>query len=241
MPIGLKNAGAMYQRTMSLIFGDMPHEQVNDYVDDLVVKVKNPFEHLVHLRQVFERCREHNLKMNPSKCAFGVSSGKFLGFLVHYRGIDLDPTKAEAITTFSPPTTLKELRSFVEKVSYLRRFIPGLTEILKPLIEQTRKGVTFVWCDQCQKAFKKIQMILVDPYTMVAPIPGKPLLLYIENTEQSLGALLAQEQERVEKPVYCISRLMKGLELRYSTAEKVCLSLAFVVTKFNHYFLGHRV
>ena len=83
MPIGLKNAGAMYQRTMSLIFGDMPHEQVNDYVDDLVVKVKNPFEHLVRLRQVFERCREHNLKMNPSKCAFGVSSGKFLGFLVH--------------------------------------------------------------------------------------------------------------------------------------------------------------
>ena len=126
MPFELKNAGATYQRTMTLIFGDMLHKQVNDYEDDLVVKVKNPFEHLVHLRQVFERCKEHNLKMNPSKCAFRVSSGKFLGFLVHHRGIDLDPTKAEAITTLSPPTTLKELRSFVEKVSYLRRFIPGL-------------------------------------------------------------------------------------------------------------------
>ena len=84
-------------------------------------------------------------------------------------------------------------------------------------------------------------MILADPYTMVVPIPGRPLLLYIANTEQSLGALLAQDQEGVEKPVYYFSRLMKGPELRYSTAEKVCLSLAFAVSKFNYYFLGHCV
>ena len=155
MPFGLENASSTYQRTMTLIFGDMLHKQVEDYVDDLVVKAKNPFEHLLHLRQIFERCREHNLRMNPSKCAFGVSSGKFLGFLIHHRGIDLDPTKAEAIIALSPLTTLKELRSFVGKVSYLRRFIPGLVEILKPLMEQTKKGVTFAWCDQCQKVFKK--------------------------------------------------------------------------------------
>ena len=108
---------------------------MEDYVDDLVIKAKNPVEHLVHLRQVFERCREQNLRMNPSKCAFGVSLGKFLGFLVHHRGVDLDPTKAEAIATLSPPTTLKELRSFVGNVSYLRRFILGLAEILKPFKE----------------------------------------------------------------------------------------------------------
>jgi len=76
---------------------------------------------------------------------------------------------------------------------------------------------------------------------MVALLLGKPLLLYIANTEQSLEALLAQDQEGVEKPVYYISRLMKRPELRYSTSEKVCLSLAFAVSKFNHYFLGHHV
>ena len=185
MPFGLKNANATYQRTMTSIFGDVLHKQVQDYVDDLVVKAKNLVEHLMHLRQVFERCREHSLRMNPAKYAFGVSSGKFLGFLVHHRGIDLDPTKAKAITTLSPPTILKELRSFVGKVSYLWRFIPGLAEILKPFMEQTKKGVTFVWFDQCQKVSKKIQMILANPYTMVTPIPGKPMLLYITNTEQS--------------------------------------------------------
>ena len=88
-----------------------------------MVKVKNPFKHLVHLRQVFERCREHNLRMSPSKCAFRISSRKFLRFLVHNRGIDLDPTKAEAIATFSPLMSLKKLRSFLGNVSYLRGFI----------------------------------------------------------------------------------------------------------------------
>lgn len=70
MPFILKNAGTTYQRTMTLIFGDILYKQVEDYVDDLVVKAKNPVEHLLHLRQVFERCREYNLRMNPSKCAF---------------------------------------------------------------------------------------------------------------------------------------------------------------------------
>lgn len=98
-----------------------------------------------------------------------------------------------------------------------------------------------MWCDQCEKVIKKMQAILANPHTMVAPLFGKPLLLYIANVKQSLRALLAQEQGGMEKPVYYISRLMKGPKLRYSTAEKVCLSLAFVVSKFNHYFLGHRV
>ena len=147
MPFGLKNIGATYQRTVTLIFSDMLHKQVEDYVNDLVVKAKNPFKHLLHLRQVFERCREHNLRMNPSKCVFGVSSRNFLGFFAHHRGVDLDPTKARAIALLCPSMTLKELRSFVGNVFYLRRFILGLVEIIKPLVEQTKTGVAFIWCD----------------------------------------------------------------------------------------------
>ena len=134
---GLKNASATYQRTMTLIFSNMLHKQVEDYVDDLVVKAKNLVEHLLHFRQVFERCKEYNLRMNPSKCTFGVSSGKFFGLLVHQRGINLDPIKAKAIATLTSLATLKELKSFVRKVAYFRGFIPRLVEILNPFVEQT--------------------------------------------------------------------------------------------------------
>ena len=117
MSFGLKNASATYQRTVTLIFGDMLHKQVEDYVDDLEVKAKSPVEYLLHLRQVFERCKDYNLRTNTSKYAFEVSLGKFLGFLVHQKGIDLDPIKAKAIATLTLPATLKELSSFVGKVS----------------------------------------------------------------------------------------------------------------------------
>ncbi|KAI0520109.1 hypothetical protein KFK09_007577 [Dendrobium nobile] len=93
MPFGLKNAGATYQRAMTRIFYDLIHKHVECYVDDLVVKSKNQHEHVNDLKIVFERIRKFNLKMNPLKCAFGVSSGKFLGFIVRHRGIEIDPDK----------------------------------------------------------------------------------------------------------------------------------------------------
>uniref|UniRef100_A0A2N9HCQ8 Integrase catalytic domain-containing protein n=1 Tax=Fagus sylvatica TaxID=28930 RepID=A0A2N9HCQ8_FAGSY len=100
-----------------------------DYVDDIVVKSKTRGDHFGVLKKVFERCRLYKLKMNPLKCAFGVSAGKFLGFLVHQRGIDVDPARASAIATMKPPTTHKELKSFLGKLSYIRRFIPGLAAV----------------------------------------------------------------------------------------------------------------
>ncbi|KAL0416068.1 UNVERIFIED_CONTAM: Transposon Tf2-12 polyprotein [Sesamum latifolium] len=82
MPLGLKNTGATYQRAMQTIFNDMFHKNVECYVDDLVVKSKKRDDHLYDLRKVFERLRRYQLKMNPYKCAFGVTSGKFLGFIL---------------------------------------------------------------------------------------------------------------------------------------------------------------
>ena len=82
MPFGLKNAGATYQRAMQKIFDDMLHKNIECYVDDVVVKTRKREDHLQDLRKVFNRLRRYQLKMNPLKCAFGVTSGKFLGFIV---------------------------------------------------------------------------------------------------------------------------------------------------------------
>lgn len=103
MPFRLKNAGATYQRAMTAIFHDMMHDCIKDYVDGVVVKSKESSQHIDDLRRVFIRCKEYKLKMNPLKCAFGVSSGKFLGFVIHHKGIDIDPTKAKLIQDMSPP------------------------------------------------------------------------------------------------------------------------------------------
>ena len=92
---------------MTAIFHDMMHQELEDYVDDIVVKSKRREEHFCVLKRVFERCRTFKLRMNPLKCTFGMSSGKFLGFLVHNRGIDVDSAKATAIATMRPPAIVK--------------------------------------------------------------------------------------------------------------------------------------
>jgi len=83
--------------------------------------------------------------MNPLKCAFGVFVRKFLEFLVHNRGIDVDLAKTMAIATIKPPATIKELKSFLGKVSYIRRFILGLASITSAFAKLLKKGQGFKW------------------------------------------------------------------------------------------------
>ena len=156
MSFGLKNAGATYQRAMAAIFHDMMHQELEDYVDDIVVKSKKREEHFYVLKKVFERCRAFKLRMNPLKCAFGVSFRKFLGFLVHSRGIDVNPAKAMAIATMRPLITVNELKSFLGKVPYIRRFILVLASITSTF-KLLRKGQSFEWGEAQQMAFKRLQ------------------------------------------------------------------------------------
>ena len=138
---------------MIAIFENMMHKEMEDYVNDIVVKSKTRTGHLQVLEQVFKRCREYKLRMNPMKCAFGVSTRKFLGFLVHHRGRSVDPAKATAIAIMKRPTTVKEPKSFLGRVSYIRRFVPGLALVTSGLSNQLKKGTEFTWGIKQQEAF----------------------------------------------------------------------------------------
>jgi hypothetical protein len=82
---------------------------------------------LADLRLAFEKMCQYGLKMNPLKCAFGIPAGKFLGFIIHEHGIEIDRKKVKSIKKVKAPTYKKELQSFLGKVNYLRRFISNLS------------------------------------------------------------------------------------------------------------------
>ena len=191
MPFGLKNAGATYQRAMTAIFHDLIHKIVECYVDDLVVKATSYEEHLHHLEIIFNRLREHSLRLNPLKCAFMVSSGKFLGFVIRHRGIEIDPSKIKAIMELPLPRNLKQFRGLQGRLAYIRRFIANLSGKIRPFTRLTKKDVPFDWDAACQQAFEDIKRYLLKPPVLAAPIPGKELILYTTALEGSLGALLA--------------------------------------------------
>ncbi|WJZ84531.1 hypothetical protein VitviT2T_004131 [Vitis vinifera] len=109
MPFGLKNVGATYQRLMTKIFKPLVGRTVEVYIDDIVVKRKTQEEHVLHLQEVFHLLRKYDMKLNPSKCAFGVSAGKFLGFMVSQRGIEVSLDQVKAVMETPPPRSKKEL------------------------------------------------------------------------------------------------------------------------------------
>ena len=103
MPFGLKNAGSTYQRMMTRMFESQIGKNIEVYIDDMVVKSKVEAEHLSDLASVLEVLRKHELRLNASKCSFGVNSGKFLGYIIIHWGIKVNPDQIKVINDLQPP------------------------------------------------------------------------------------------------------------------------------------------
>jgi len=116
----LNNAGATYQRAMNFIFHEFISKLVEIYIDDVVVKSGDFIKYVADLRKVLECTRKHGLKMNPNKCAFSVSAGQFLGFMVHQRGIEISRRSIDPINKIVAPTSETELQSLISKINFIR-------------------------------------------------------------------------------------------------------------------------
>jgi len=178
MTFGLKNAGATYQSAMNFIFHEFIGKLLEIYIDDVVVKSGDFTRHLADLRKVLECTRKHGLKMNPNKCAFGVSVGQFLGFMVHQRGIEISRRSIDAINKIVAPTNKTELQSLIGMV---RRFISNLSGKIRafsPLLK-LKADQKFVWRREQQLALDEIKNYLTNPPVLIPPQQGKSFKLYV--------------------------------------------------------------
>jgi hypothetical protein len=189
----------------------------------VVIKSTGFAGHLADLRLAFERMRWYGLKMNPLKCAFGVSAGKFLAFIVHETGIEVDPKKIETIKKIQEPTCKKDVQSLLGKVNYLRRFISNLArriESLLPLV-RLRHEKEFMWGAVQKEAFECIKRYLSSPPILQAPKVGRPFRVYVAAQDKVIGAVLTQEDEKKEYVVAYASKRLLDAETRYMRVEKL--------------------
>ena len=161
MPFGLKNAGTTYQRLMNKMFVNQIGRNVQVYVDDMLVKSQREEDHLEDLRETFNTLRSYNMKLNPSKCAFGVMARKFLGFMVSQRGIEANLDKIQGIIEMTPPRNVKEVQSLNGKVAALNRFVSRATDKCLPFFRTLKKS--FEWTAKCQQAFEDLKAYLSSP------------------------------------------------------------------------------
>jgi hypothetical protein len=195
MPFGLKNAGATFQRLMRKALGAQMGRNVEAYVDDIVIKTHEGHTFIEDLEETFANLRKVNIKLNPAKGAFGVPSGKLLGFLMSHRGIEANPDKVKAIEEMFPPRSLKEMQCLAGCMAALGHFIAMSGEKALPFFKLMKRTGKFEWTPEADKAFVELKRYLRSPPIMVTPMFHEPLLLYIATTLRTASVVLVAERD----------------------------------------------
>ena len=132
MPFELKNAGATYQRLVNKMFQKQIGISMEVYIDDMLVKSTTTEIHIAHLIEASQILKEYNMKLNPAKCAFRVSAGKFLGFIVNNRGIEANLDKIKAMLDMPSPSSIKEVQRLTGRIAALSRFVSRASDKCQP-------------------------------------------------------------------------------------------------------------
>ncbi|KAL0345773.1 UNVERIFIED_CONTAM: Retrovirus-related Pol polyprotein from transposon gypsy [Sesamum radiatum] len=212
MPFGLKNAGATYQKLVNRMFKEVIGSTMEIYVDDMLVKSRMEEEHLRHLESTFAIMRTYGMKLNSTKCTFGVRGGKILGYIVSEHGIKANPEKIKAIMQLSMPKTIKDVQKLIGNVASLNRFIA-----------------------------RKAQRVSHDTTTIGKPGSWGETYIYLVVSENAISLLLVREEHKEQRPAYYVSRMLERVEKRYIQIEKLGLALVTTARKLRPYFQSHPI
>ncbi|XP_058189300.1 uncharacterized protein LOC131306887 [Rhododendron vialii] len=207
---GLKNVGATYQRLVNKMFKQKIRCNVEVYMDDMLVKSAKAHNHVADLEETFQVLRKYQMKLNSIKCAFGISSGKFLGFMVSQRGIEANPEKIQAILTMHSPQNIKEIQTLMGRIT---------------TTEET--------------TFNQLKGYLTSPPLLSRTQDGEDPFLYLAASPHGVSAVLIIEEQEMQLPVYYTSRALQGAKLRYPRAEKIAFAMVIAARRLWPYFQAH--
>lgn len=237
LPMGLKTSPSAFSRVMSVAMSGLTYDKCFVYLDDLVVFGRNLDVHNRNLIDVLERLRKVNLKLNPEKCKFLKKDILYLGHLVSENGVLPDPAKVEILQKYPVPTNTDEVKRFVAFCNYYRKFIKNFAEITYPLNKLTRKYETFIWTNECQKAFETLKHSLITPPVLEFPdfSDDNEFVIQTDASGTAIGAVLCNKNM---KPVAYASRPLNKAELNYPTIQKELVAIVWAVKYFRPYVYG---
>lgn len=237
LPFGISNAPAIFGRYIEKLIHGIPYTAT--YFDDIAVTGSNDEEHLQNLAEVFRRLQQAGLKVQLEKCSFLQDSIEYLGHTIDKTGVHPSNTKVKAIQNASPPTNIKELKSFLGLVNFYERFIPNLHGICSDLHTLTSNKQQWKWGSHEQKIFENIKQLVSNPRTLVPFDENRPLYLACDASEKGVGAVLFHmNQGNMEQPIAFASRKLDQSEQRYSVIDREALALFYGIKKFDQYLRG---
>ena len=238
MPFGLMNSGQTYSRVARRLLRGL--KNVDNFIDDVLTHTMDWLEHLSSLRALFESIRDSSMRIRPTKCYFGYEEVGFTGHDLAAGELRTQCDKTEKIKKAEPPTTKKQLRSFLGLAGFYRRFIPKFAEKAKPLTDLTGKGQPekVQWQAAQQAAFDVLREELCSEPILRLPDLKREFVLRTDASDIGLGAVLMQEHDGTLFPCVYISRKLLPRERNYSVIERECLAVVWAVDKLVKYLYG---
>ena len=240
MPFGLCNAPGTFQRLMECVLRGLNWQIALIYLDDVLVYSQNFEDHLHHLRLVFDRFREAGLKLKPSKCHFGQKEVNYLGHVITTEGIQPDPKKVKVVQEYPAPKSVKEVRAFMGLTNYYRKFVKGFAQVASPLHDLTKKGASFLWTEDCQKAFDTLKKALTEAPILAYPDFTQSFQLATDASNDAIGMVLGQKQNGREVVIAHAGRKLNPAERNYSVTEREALAVIEGVKQLQHYVYGRQ-
>ncbi|KAL0559001.1 hypothetical protein IC582_003590 [Cucumis melo] len=237
MSFGLTNAPAVFMDLMNRVFREFLDTFVIVFIDDILIYSKTEAEHKEHLRMVLQTLRDNKLYSKFSKCEFWLKQVSFLGHVVSKAGVSVDPAKIEAVTGWTRPSTVSEVRSFLGLAGYYRRFVENFSRIATPLTQLTRKGAPFVWSKACEDSFQTLKQKLVIAPVLTVPDGSGNFVIYSDASKKGLGCVLMQQG----KVVAYASRQLKSHEQNYPTHDLELAAVVFALKIWRHYLYGEKI
>ncbi|KAL0551605.1 hypothetical protein IC582_010694 [Cucumis melo] len=237
MSFGLTNAPAVFMDLMNRVFREFLDTFVIVFIDDILIYSKTEAEHEEHLRMVLQTLRDNKLYAKFSKCEFWLKQVSFLGHVVSKAAVSVDPAKIEAVTGWTRPSTVSEVRSFLGLAGYYRRFVENFSRIATPLTQLTRKGVPFVWSKACEDSFQNLKQKLVTAPVLTVPDGSGSFVIYSDASKKGLGCVLMQQG----KVVAYASRQLKSHEQNYPTHDLELAAVVFALKIWRHYLYGEKI
>ena len=161
-------------------------------MDDMLVKSKKAKLHLDNLRETFDTLRKYQMRLNPTKCIFEVSSSKFLGFMVSQRGIEANPEKVKVILDTASPRSVKEVQRLMGRIATLNRFVSRATDKCLPFFKTLKQA--FQWIDKCEEAFQALKDYLSKPPLLSPSVEGEDLFLYLAVSQTAVSSALIHKE-----------------------------------------------
>lgn len=236
MPFGLRNAPASFQRCVKHALGNLFNNGAINYLDDVIVYSKDMDSHVKLLEEVFNRLEQHHIKLNKTKCTFGVNEVEYLGFIIKDNTVTPSTKKLKAILEYPEPKDKSQINQFMGLANQFSRFIKNFTSLIQPISDLRRKDVPWHWIDKQQQSFDKLKRILTTAPVLAIFDPEVPVELHTDACKIGIAGVLIQNSH----PVAYFSKRLNQHQENYSASELECLAVVEAVEHFDAYLSGNK-